>query len=213
MLGIDAYQSLAFGWSCFRVFNFSLIGVPTKSLFKPKFFTCFSQITRPCQSSPCNATEHCTINRHCQNGGCPSYTCEPSCSLGEVSKLSVPLGTWVRVPVQHGMGSQRICKCGNDGRMDKCKLMKTESLTPCWLGRTHIEHGKSFWIECNHCSCRSGELICSKNKCTDEKESSSFFERNSGTNNGAVLPCDCPDFRHPVCGSNGKTYMSACLAK
>ncbi|XP_073188641.1 reversion-inducing cysteine-rich protein with Kazal motifs isoform X6 [Lepidochelys kempii] len=68
-------------------------------------------------------------------------------------------------------------------------------------------HGTSFNIDCNVCSCFAGNLICSTRQCLNEH--SSAEERRMFTG----LPCNCADQFVPVCGQNGRTYPSACIAR
>lgn len=60
-------------------------------------------------------------------------------------------------------------------------------------------------MECNICTCFAGEIVCSKKQC-DYIEDSSMIPYTK-------LPCNCPPHHVPVCGSNGNSYPSACLAK
>lgn len=75
-----------------------------------------------------------------------------------------------------------------------------------FVGNSHQQHGSAFNIDCNSCSCYAGELVCSKRQC----ESSAVGGRNTAY---TTLPCNCPPHYVPVCGRNGITYPSACLAK
>ena len=174
------------------------------------------QITRPCKNNPCNLTDTCEVNRHCGFSGlhkCEPYKCTLGCTLGEVSRMVVPPNTWVRVP-QDRVGCQRLCRCGAEGRMENCVASFCEPSAPCWLGKNHFEHGSKFYLGCNLCSCRSGELACSRRQCpSDEEEESGFLFPSSRSSGTDVLPCGCPNQRAPVCGSNGRTFPSHCLAK
>lgn len=79
-------------------------------------------------------------------------------------------------------------------------------MSPCWIGDSSRDHGSSFALECNACSCYVGEVICSKKQC----EKTALSGMNSAF---TTLPCNCPPQYMPVCGKNGNTYQSACLAK
>ncbi|CAG7815287.1 unnamed protein product, partial [Allacma fusca] len=171
-----------------------------------------SQITRPCKSHPCNSSETCGVNRRCVGGNCDSYTCSQGCTLGEVSRMIVPSNTWVRVPLEKP-GCQRLCRCGEDGRMENCVPTPCEPPSKCWFGRNHVDHGMHFWIDCNLCACRAGELICSKRQCRPAEDSGGYLFSASKSGTEVALPCNCLPMRAPVCGSNGRTYPSACLAK
>lgn len=125
---------------------------------------------------------------------------------GEVSPYMVPDGTYVRVPIPNNpSGCLKICKCNNT-KIEECQPLPCVSLSSCFLGNTYQPHGSSFDIDCNNCTCYAGEIVCSKKQC----ESSSLSGRNAGY---TTLPCNCPPHYVPVCGRNGVTYPSACLAK
>lgn len=68
-------------------------------------------------------------------------------------------------------------------------------------------HGTSFNIDCNICSCFAGNLVCSTRLCLSAD--SSEDDRRTFTG----LPCNCADQFVPVCGQNGRTYPSACIAR
>lgn len=126
--------------------------------------------------------------------------------LGEVSQFMVPDGTYVWIPTPNSAeGCVRICKC-NKNKIDECLRLLCFTLTSCLLGNTQELHGTVFNIECNKCSCYAGETICSKKQC----ESTSLSGKNTGY---TTLPCNCPPHYVPVCGRNGVTYPSTCLAK
>lgn len=167
------------------------------------------QVFSPCKGDPCEPNEVCLLNKHCIHGtNCLPYKCVPGCKLGEVSEYMVPDGTYVRIPVPNNKdpkGCLKICKC-NKGKIEECQPLPCVSLTPCYLGSRHQLHGTSFNMDCNSCSCFAGELICSKKQC----ESSALSGRNTAY---TTLPCNCAPHYVPVCGRNGNTYPSACLAK
>ncbi|CAH1106670.1 unnamed protein product [Psylliodes chrysocephalus] len=165
------------------------------------------QVFSPCKGNPCEPHEVCTINRNCIHGiSCKPYICQPGCKLGEVSQFMVPDGTYVWIPTPNSAeGCVRICKC-NKNKIDECLRLLCFTLTSCLLGNTQELHGTVFNIECNKCSCYAGETICSKKQC----ESTSLSGKNTGY---TTLPCNCPPHYVPVCGRNGVTYPSTCLAK
>lgn len=118
----------------------------------------------------------------------------------------VPDGTYVRIPIPNNpKGCLKICKCSNH-TIEEEQPLPCVTLTSCLLGSTYQMHGSTFNIECNLCSCYAGEIICSKRQC----ESTSLSGRNTGY---TTLPCNCPPHYVPVCGRNGITYPSLCLAK
>ncbi|XP_072392887.1 reversion-inducing cysteine-rich protein with Kazal motifs [Diabrotica undecimpunctata] len=165
------------------------------------------QVFSPCKGNPCEADEVCLINRNCIHGiNCKPYLCRPGCKLGEVSPYMVPDGTYVRVPTPNSPeGCVKICKC-NKNKIEEYKRLLCYPLTPCLLGNTQEPHGTIFHQDCNQCSCYAGETICSKKQC----ESTSLSGRNTAY---TTLPCNCPPHYVPVCGRNGITYPSTCLAK
>ncbi|XP_066254159.1 reversion-inducing cysteine-rich protein with Kazal motifs [Euwallacea similis] len=165
------------------------------------------QVSSPCKENPCDHNEICLINRNCDHGAdCKPYSCQPGCKLGEVSQYMVPHGSYVRIPIPNNpKGCLKICKC-NRNKIEECQPLPCVSLTSCLLGNSQQLHGSNFNIDCNSCSCYAGELTCSKRQC----ESSSVGGRNTAY---TTLPCNCPPHYVPVCGRNGITYPSACLAK
>uniref|UniRef100_A0AAR5QAX4 Kazal-like domain-containing protein n=2 Tax=Dendroctonus ponderosae TaxID=77166 RepID=A0AAR5QAX4_DENPD len=165
------------------------------------------QVSSPCKGNPCEVNEICLINKDYVHGldGKP-YTCQPGCRLGEVSQFMVPHGAYVRIPIpNNAKGCLKICKC-NKHTIEECQPLLCVSLTSCLLGNTQQLHGSNFKVDCNYCSCYAGEQVCSKKQC----ESSSVGGRNTAY---TTLPCNCPPHYVPVCGRNGITYPSACLAK
>ncbi|XP_074032082.1 reversion-inducing-cysteine-rich protein with kazal motifs [Leptinotarsa decemlineata] len=165
------------------------------------------QVFSPCKGNPCEANEICLLNRNCMHGmNCKPYLCQPGCKLGEVSQYMVPDKTLVRIPIPNNpKGCLKICKC-NKNNIEECQPLLCVTLTSCLLGNTHQLHGTIFNMDCNQCSCYAGEIICSKKQC----ESTALSGRNTAY---TTLPCNCPPHYVPICGRNGVTYPSACLAK
>uniref|UniRef100_A0A1I8Q6R9 Reversion-inducing cysteine-rich protein with Kazal motifs n=2 Tax=Stomoxys calcitrans TaxID=35570 RepID=A0A1I8Q6R9_STOCA len=161
------------------------------------------RITSPCKGHPCNASEVCLAARN----GSSSYECIPGCALGETSNYLVPFGAYVRIPVQltASRGGFKVCRCGIQGRIEHCQPLPSVSYENCVLpGGRKIKHGSSFYLECNLCTCYAEEITCTKKQCkmpgyTDVSYTS--------------LPCNCPTHYVPVCGSNGRTYPSLCIAR
>lgn len=165
------------------------------------------QVSSPCKGSPCESQETCLVNKNCAQGS-NCYTCVPGCKLGEVSEFMVPHGTYVRIPIPNNnnpRGCLKICKC-NLGKIEECQPLPCVSLTSCILGSLHQLHGTSFNMDCNSCSCFAGEVICGKKQC----ENGALSGRNTAY---TTLPCNCSPHYVPVCGRDGNTYPSACLAK
>ncbi|XP_034191799.1 reversion-inducing-cysteine-rich protein with kazal motifs isoform X1 [Osmia lignaria lignaria] len=150
-------------------------------------------IVTPCKSNPCAQTEICQPLRYGQ-----SYRCLPACSLGEMSKQLVPVGSWLQIPRFDQQGCLRICQCTSHG-LDKCRTLNCFKFNSCWVHDRYIAHKANFYLECNPCHCFEGEFTCSKKNCAEIRVPS--------------LPCDCPAHYVPVCGRLGFTFASACLAK
>ncbi|XP_054265987.1 reversion-inducing cysteine-rich protein with Kazal motifs [Macrosteles quadrilineatus] len=164
------------------------------------------QVTQPCRGEPCTSGHLCAVNRYCSTSrSCQPYTCAQGCKLGEVSNSLVPVGTYVRIP-SGSNGCLKICQCSSDGSIDNCQPVPCFPLEACWISGNRQEHGTSFYIECNFCSCYAGEITCTKRQC----EMSHVGLRDVAFTS---LPCNCPPHHVPVCGRNGRTYPSACLAK
>lgn len=115
-----------------------------------------------------------------------------------MSKLSVPLNTWVQIPRVDQIGCLRICQCTLNG-LEKCRTLNCFNYNSCWVQDRFVEHRANFYLECNPCHCFEGEVTCSRRSCGEYRSPS--------------LPCDCPSHYVPVCGRMGVTYASACLAK
>ncbi|XP_013784670.2 reversion-inducing cysteine-rich protein with Kazal motifs-like, partial [Limulus polyphemus] len=132
------------------------------------------------------------------------------CKLGEMSHLVVPKGSYVRIPEvsheYHCKKEQQICQCSASGKLEKCINLPCVEQKSCWLKGDKIPHNFQFYIDCNKCICLSGEIVCSQRSCPGNTELKQSTYMYTG------LPCNCPDHYVPVCGINGKTYPSACLA-
>ncbi|XP_050337513.1 reversion-inducing cysteine-rich protein with Kazal motifs [Bactrocera neohumeralis] len=178
----------------------------------PKETGGYHGLTAPCKGHPCNASAACLTRRNESN----TYECVPGCRLGEASNYLVPFGAYVRIPVLQAekpakivgdaaTGAFKVCRCGAQGRIEHCQPLPSFSYARCLLpGGRSYEHGKSFYLECNLCSCFAGEITCTKKQC----RLASYLDPSYTS-----LPCNCPTHFVPVCGSNGNTYHSACIAK
>uniref|UniRef100_A0A8D0G7P3 Reversion-inducing cysteine-rich protein with Kazal motifs n=1 Tax=Sphenodon punctatus TaxID=8508 RepID=A0A8D0G7P3_SPHPU len=167
-------------------------------------------VTHPCNPNPCSVSQLCEVNRKgCQSGEpCLPYFCVQGCKLGEASDFIVRQGTLIQVPSSTDVGCYKICTCGHSGLLENCMEMHCVDLQKsCIVGGQRKSHGTSFNIDCNVCSCFAGNLICSTRQCLNEH--SSEDERRMFTG----LPCNCADQFVPVCGQNGRTYPSACIAR
>ncbi|XP_034951773.1 reversion-inducing cysteine-rich protein with Kazal motifs isoform X2 [Chelonus insularis] len=156
-------------------------------------------IITPCKNNPCPDDHMCVP----QPNSDIYYQCIPSCTLGEMSRLTVPINTWVQIPrtdqQQQNSGCHRICRCSLNG-FEKCKTLNCFSLNSCWVQDRFVAHRTNFYLDCNSCHCFEGEVSCSRKICGREIRQ-------------PTLPCDCPAHYVPVCSRFGVTYPSACLAK
>ncbi|KAF7247909.1 Reversion-inducing cysteine-rich protein with Kazal motifs [Varanus komodoensis] len=180
--------------------------IPLNTYIRPSTLgNIVEDVTHPCNPNPCAANQLCEVNRKgCQPGEpCLPYFCVQGCKLGEASDFIVRQGTLIQVPSSTDVGCYKICTCGQSGLLENCMEMHCVDLQKsCIVGGQRKSHGTSFTIDCNVCSCFAGNLICSARQCLNEY--SSDDER---------LPCNCADQFVPVCGQNGRTYPSACIAR
>ncbi|ETE66476.1 Reversion-inducing cysteine-rich protein with Kazal motifs, partial [Ophiophagus hannah] len=186
--------------------------IPLDTYLRPSTLdNIIEDVTHPCNPNPCAANQLCEVNRKgCQPlEPCLPYFCIQGCKLGEASDFIVRQGTLIQVPSSVGdVGCYKICTCGQNGLLENCMEMHCIDLQKsCIVGGQRKSHGTSFNIDCNVCSCFSGNLICSTRQCLNEL--SSDDERHLFTG----LPCNCADQFVPVCGQNGRTYPSACIAR
>ncbi|XP_068941330.1 reversion-inducing cysteine-rich protein with Kazal motifs isoform X2 [Petaurus breviceps papuanus] len=186
--------------------------IPLDTYLRPSSLdSIVEDVTHPCNPNPCSANELCEVNRKgCQSGDpCLPYFCVQGCKLGEASDFIVRQGTLIQVPSSSGeVGCYKICTCGQSGLLENCMEMHCVDLQKsCIVGGKRKSHGTSFNIDCNVCSCFAGNLICSTRLCLNEH--SSEDDRHTFTG----LPCNCADQFVPVCGQNGRTYPSACIAR
>lgn len=166
------------------------------------------QVSSPCKGDPCEPHEICTVNKNCFPGSsCLPYKCTPGCKLGEVSEYMVPQGAYVRIPMPNNpKGCLQICKCTN-GLIEDCQPLPCVPLKPCSIGNgQYREHGAVYTDECNTCTCFAEENICTRKQC----ENTALIGKDAAY---TTLPCNCPPHYIPVCGRNGNTYPSSCLAK
>lgn len=130
-------------------------------------------------------TYHCTVT---------------GCSLGEMSKQLIPVGTWTQIPRSDSKNqvSHRICQCSSSGKLDRCRDTFGLALSSCWVQSSIVPHRTTFYMQCNQCHCFEGEITCSRKSCADDLRL-------------PLIPCDCAYQYVPVCRL-GATYASKCLA-
>lgn len=158
------------------------------------------RIISPCRGQHCNVTsEICQVNRNIDKP-----TCAAGCPMGEASNSIIPIGEYLRIPASIDKGCYKVCRCESTGKIEKCQPLPCVSPKSCQLGNSTLKHGSSMEIECNVCSCFAEEITCTKKQCRIAGISERAF---------TTLPCNCPHHYVPVCGKNGKTYPSTCLAK
>ncbi|GFX27529.1 reversion-inducing cysteine-rich protein with Kazal motifs [Trichonephila clavipes] len=155
------------------------------------------EITHPCKPNKCDQHDVCMVDRNClSNQKCSPYTCIPGCRMGDVSQLIVPRNSFVRVPSKtRGPQCHMVCYCNQDNEIEDCMTPSCIMTDPCWHEGKRYDHNTMFLVGCKTCFCYDGEITCSPKHC------------------GSGLPCNCQDHYVPVCGANGKTYPSACLAR
>ncbi|XP_063307994.1 reversion-inducing cysteine-rich protein with Kazal motifs [Pelobates fuscus] len=167
------------------------------------------EVTHPCNPNPCPAYQLCEVNRKgCLPGEpCLPYFCTQGCKLGEASDFLVRQGELIQVP-SGDVGCYKICTCGQSGILENCmEIQCVDIQKSCIAGGQRKNHGTSFKIDCNICSCVAGTLRCSNRQCLNELSSEDDRTLFTG------LPCNCADQFVPVCGQNGRTYPSACIAR
>ncbi|KAK2119976.1 hypothetical protein P7K49_001362 [Saguinus oedipus] len=104
--------------------------------------------------------------------------------------------------------ANELCEVNRKGCVsgDPCLPYSCVQVLFIW-DREQPGHGTSFSIDCNVCSCFAGNLVCSTRLCLNEHSSEDDHRTFTG------LPCNCADQFVPVCGQNGRTYPSACIAR
>ncbi|XP_064187363.1 reversion-inducing cysteine-rich protein with Kazal motifs-like [Anguilla rostrata] len=169
------------------------------------------EVIHPCNPNPCPSNHLCEVNRKgCQPGqDCLPYFCVPGCKLGEASEFLVNMDALIQVPLHNGqVGCFEVCTCGQSGRLENCVEMPCiDTSKSCIVGGQRKNHGTSFKVDCNPCSCFAGETVCSTRECLSMDSSEEDRRLFTG------LPCSCPDQFVPVCAQNGRTYPSACVAR
>lgn len=166
-------------------------------LVQSKHIETVSEVTHPCKPNNCDGNDICMVERNCLIGQpCQPYLCIKGCRMGDMSNLIVPRNSYVRVPSNtHGPRCHMVCYCNHDSVLEDCMTQPCLSTDHCWHDGKRYNHNSLFQAGCKTCFCYDGEVTCSPKQCW------------SG------LPCNCQDHYVPVCGANGKTYPSACLAR
>ncbi|KPP66496.1 reversion-inducing cysteine-rich protein with Kazal motifs-like, partial [Scleropages formosus] len=160
--------------------------IPLERYLRPSLLGgVMEEVIHPCNPNPCLSNQLCEVNRKgCQPGqDCLPYLCVPGCKLCEASEFL-------------------------SGRLESCSEMPcVDTSKTCTVGAQRRNHGTSFMMGCQLCSCFSGDVLCSKRQCLTADSSEEEHRRFTG------LPCGCADQFVPVCAQNGRTYPSACVAR
>uniref|UniRef100_A0A3P8VFF5 Reversion-inducing cysteine-rich protein with Kazal motifs n=1 Tax=Cynoglossus semilaevis TaxID=244447 RepID=A0A3P8VFF5_CYNSE len=169
------------------------------------------EVIHPCNPNPCPSNHLCQVNRKgCLDElNCQPYLCLPGCKLGEASEFLVQQDALIQVPTRmRAAGCYEMCSCGPSGRLENCVEMPCVDINkPCIVEGQQKNHGTSFRVACDTCSCFAGNTICSTREC------GSYGNTEETPRHFTGLPCNCPDRFIPVCASNGRTYPSACMAR
>ncbi|XP_024082434.1 reversion-inducing cysteine-rich protein with Kazal motifs isoform X1 [Cimex lectularius] len=165
-----------------------------------------ASITKPCKNHPCRNNQYCQVNKFCSpDSDCDHHQCTPGCRLGESTKFMVPAGTYAKL-VTNMMKNEEchmICQCSEQGHIENCATNYCKKQELCVSGGDRIEHGSTFYMGCNLCSCYDGEITCSKKQCAGHGVDIADV---------TTLPCNSTAEYSPVCGWNGVTYPNFHLA-
>ncbi|XP_018609631.2 reversion-inducing cysteine-rich protein with Kazal motifs isoform X2 [Scleropages formosus] len=186
--------------------------IPLERYLRPSLLGgVMEEVIHPCNPNPCLSNQLCEVNRKgCQPGqDCLPYLCVPGCKLCEASEFLVHTEARIQVPTRGGQpGCHELCVCGQSGRLESCSEMPcVDTSKTCTVGAQRRNHGTSFMMGCQLCSCFSGDVLCSKRQCLTADSLEEEHRRFTG------LPCGCADQFVPVCAQNGRTYPSACVAR
>lgn len=191
-------------------------------------------VTFPCARQPCDNHSVCELPEIAarpsdaddgDGGGDRNsdHRCLPACRLGETSAFRVAVGRYVRVPAaaappaaNRPAGCHKVCRCAAGGRIEQCQPLPCVAFEACMMPGRRVEHASSVRVKCNVCSCYAGEMTCTKRQCrlpggTDGVETDD--DADAAAVGFTSLPCNCPAHYVPVCGRNGQTFPSACVAK
>lgn len=181
-------------------------------------------VSFPCARQPCDNRSVCELHENAI--GPADYRCLAACRLGETSSFRVPVGRHVRVPVtgppaNRQPGCHKVCRCASGGRIEQCQPLPCIAYEACVMPGRRVEHASSVHVKCNVCSCFAGEMTCTKRQCRLPGGGVSGDDLGAVGGDGerteaavfTSLPCNCPGNYVPVCGRNGQTYPSACVAK
>ncbi|GAB6027939.1 hypothetical protein CHUAL_002148 [Chamberlinius hualienensis] len=170
-------------------------------------YTHRDEVIFPCRPNPCNSSHICLLNRDCRidDDSCLRYKCVPGCRMGGTSHFLVPTGTIAYIPSSSlNSGCYKICRCSSNSAFEECITLPCQSTDGCLIGGKRILHQSTFQFDCNTCLCFAEEVMCTTQECTNTI--------GSRITDGIGYLCNCPSHYAPVCGVNGRTYPSACVA-
>jgi len=158
-------------------------------------------VVAPCRFNRCKSGNVCIVDHHAPD----AYSCLPGCRFGDMSKMMGFAKTWVQFPTSSLAcpynSCNEVCYCNANGELQQCHTPAFQPFESCWVSDHEIDHGTRLQMECNHCICHYGELICTKYHCG----------MSTGIGSGATWSCPLQPL--PVCSSTGKRYLNTCFSQ